>query len=173
MIDAVRSEFLRYRQLAEEAMAQLPDEALTRAPAEGSNSVAVICQHVGGNLRSRFTDFLGSDGEKPWRQRDSEFVPRLETREEILADWTRGWDVLLATLATLTEADLTRTVTIRAQPLTVADALLRSLAHVSYHVGQIVYLAKAARGGDWTSLSIPPGQSEQYNASLKSSAPRS
>jgi uncharacterized damage-inducible protein DinB len=172
MIEAVRSEFLRYRRLAEGAMAQIPDGALTESPADGSNSIAVICQHVAGNLRSRFTDFLVSDGEKPWRRRDDEFVPRLETRDAILADWVSGWDVLFGALGQLTDADLARTVTIRSQPMTVTEALLRALAHVAYHAGQIVYLAKAARGADWTSLSIPPGQSQQYNASLKSSTPR-
>ncbi|MCC7044582.1 MAG: DUF1572 family protein [Acidobacteria bacterium] len=164
MIDAIRSEFLRYRALAEGALAQLPDEAITAAASDGSNSIAIICQHVAGNLRSRFTDFLTSDGEKPWRHRDEEFVTRVSAREDLLRQWAAGWDVLLGTLATLSDADLTRTVVIRRQPLTVTEALLRALAHTSYHVGQIVFIAKAARGAEWVSLSIPPGQSEAYNA---------
>jgi uncharacterized damage-inducible protein DinB len=164
MIDTFRSEFLRYKALAERAIAQLPDDVLASTAADGSNSIAIICQHVSGNLRSRFTDFLTSDGEKPWRQRDEEFVPGVTAREELLRRWEDGWDVLLGTLATLSDADLTQTVTIRRQSLTVTEALLRALAHLSYHVGQIVFIAKAARGAAWVSLSIPPGQSETYNA---------
>lgn len=163
MIDAVRSEFLRYKTLAEGAIAQLPDDALTAIAADGSNSVAVICQHIAGNLRSRFTDFLTTDGEKPWRQRDQEFVPHVNTREELLRQWTAGWEVLLGTLGTLSDTHLSQTVMIRRQPLTVTEALLRALAHVSYHVGQVVFIAKAARGAAWVSLSIPQGQSETYN----------
>lgn len=164
MIAAVRAEFLRYRALAEGAIAQLPDDALAAVASESSNSIAIICQHVSGNLRSRFTDFLTSDGEKPWRHRDEEFVPVTNGRDELMARWSAGWNVLLSTLDSLSEADLSRTVTIRLQPVTVTEALLRALAHVSYHVGQIVFIAKAARGSAWDSLSIPPGQSETYNA---------
>jgi uncharacterized damage-inducible protein DinB len=164
MVDEIRSEFLRYRALAEGALAQLPDDAITATAADGSNSIAIICQHMAGNLRSRFTDFLTSDGEKPWRQRDEEFKPGVRAREDLIRQWAAGWDVLFDTLATLSDADLTRTVVIRRQPLTVAEALLRALAHTSYHVGQIVFIAKAARGAEWVSLSIPPGQSEAYNA---------
>jgi hypothetical protein len=164
MIDGIRREFLRYKALAEGAIAQLPDDALTSTAADGSNSIAIICQHVSGNLRSRFTDFLTSDGEKPWRQRDEEFIPVMTTRADLLRRWENGWEVLLGTLATLSDADLAQTVTIRRQSLTVTEALLRALAHVSYHVGQVVFIAKAARGAAWVSLSIPPGQSETYNA---------
>ncbi len=164
MIAAFRTEFLRYRALAEGAIAQLPDDALAAIASEGSNSIAIICQHVSGNLRSRFTDFLTSDGEKPWRHRDEEFVPAANGREELMGRWSAGWNVLMSTLDSLSDADLGRTVTIRLQPVTVTEALLRALAHVSYHVGQIVFIAKAARGAAWDPLSIPPGQSETYNA---------
>lgn len=167
MLDGIRSEFLRYRALAEGAIAQVTDEELTASGSDGSNSIAVVCQHVAGNLLSRFTDFLESDGEKPWRDRDTEFVPRLTTRDQILEAWADGWRVLIDTLDSLDESDLTRTVALRGASLTVTDALLRALAHVSYHVGQIVYVAKAARGAAWTSLSIPPGQSREYNAALE------
>ncbi len=119
---------------------------------------------MAGNLTSRFTDFLTSDGEKPWRRRDDEFVPGVDTRQVLLNRWVDAWNALLAALDGLTDADLSRIVTIRQQPLTVTEALLRSLAHVSYHVGQIVFIAKAARGDAWVSLSIPPGRSTAYNA---------
>ena len=126
-------------------------------PANG-NSIAIICWHVSGNLRSRFTDFLATDGEKPWRKRDEEFDRRTVTRSELLSKWTIGWDVLFATLATLTDDDLMKTVTIRASRQAVHEALNRSLAHTSYHVGQIVYLAHAyagtAGGPDHRSRSI-------------------
>jgi uncharacterized glyoxalase superfamily protein PhnB/uncharacterized damage-inducible protein DinB len=164
MIALVRSECLRYKALAEGAIAQLSDDELTVVRGDSSNSIATICRHVSGNLRSRFTDFLDSDGEKAWRHRDEEFVPRSTQRDDMLRHWADGWNVLFAALDSLQEADLSRIVTIRRQPLTVAEALLRALAHVSYHVGQIVFIAKAARGEAWTSLSIPPGESEAYNA---------
>ena len=161
-IEAIAAEFGRYKALGEKAVAQLDDAALSAVPA-GGNSIATICWHMSGNFRSRFTEFLTSDGEKPWRKRDEEFEARAVTREALLARWEQGWAVLLDTLATLSDEALDRSVTIRGQSLSVLEALLRSLAHASYHVGQIVYAAKAARGGEWTSLSIPPGHSEQYN----------
>jgi hypothetical protein len=118
---------------------------------------------VSGNLRSRFTDFLTTDGEKPWRQREEEFARRSVTRAELLEQWGRGWAVLESSLASLTDADLHKTITIRRQPMPVHEALQRSLAHTAYHVGQIVFIAKARRDQSWTSLSIPPGQSDAYN----------
>jgi uncharacterized protein (TIGR02246 family) len=172
LIDAIRSEFLRYKALGEGAIAQLTDEQLTSMPADGSNSIAIICQHVSGNLRSRFTDFLTSDGEKPWRQRDEEFAAREVSREELRARWDQGWDVLLATLGTLTDAELTTTVLIRGQSMAVHEALHRSLAHTSYHVGQIVYLAHAFCGDAWRYLSIAPGGSAAYNADPRFEKPR-
>ena len=163
IIESVRAEFLRYKNLGEKAIAQLDGAALSAPPSGGGNSIATICWHMSGNFRSRFTDFLTTDGEKPWRKRDEEFEARAVNRDELMEKWEQGWSVLLAALDGLSDADLDRTVTIRRQPLSVRDALLRSLAHASYHVGQIVYAAKAARGEGWTYLSIPPGQSEQYN----------
>jgi uncharacterized damage-inducible protein DinB len=163
LIESIRAEFLRYRDLGEKALAQLDDAAVSATAPGGGNSIATICWHVSGNLRSRFTDFLTTDGEKPWRRRDEEFEVRTVTRAELLAKWEQGWSVLLASLDSLSDDDLERTVTIRRQGLFVREALLRSLAHASYHVGQIVYAAKAARGDAWTSLSIPRNQSEQYN----------
>jgi uncharacterized damage-inducible protein DinB len=163
IVDSVRAEYLRYKALAEKAIAQLSDDDLTAPAADGDNSIPMICWHISGNLQSRFTDFLTSDGEKPWRHREEEFQPRTVTRAELLAKWKRGWDALLNALTGLSDADLERTVTIRSQPLQVSEALHRSLAHVAYHVGQIVYIAKSRRGSNWTSLSIPRGQSDAYN----------
>jgi hypothetical protein len=164
LIQSIDAEYRRYKALAEGALAQVAETQLsTSGPAEG-NSLATICWHVAGNLQSRFTDFLTSDGEKPWRQREEEFEARTVTREALMAKWDAGWQTLLATLASLADADLTRTVTIRRQPLAVHEALHRSLAHVSYHVGQIVYLAHSLCGPAWKYLSIPPGGSAAYNA---------
>ena len=163
IIDSIRGEYLRYKALAEAAIDQLDDAALSADGPGGGNSIAVICWHVAGNLRSRFTDFLTTDGEKPWRQREEEFRARTVGRPELLTKWEEGWQPLLDTLDKLSDSDLTRTITIRGQPLRVDEALHRSLAHLSYHVGQIVYLAKSFRGKDWKYLSIPPGQSDQYS----------
>ena len=163
IIESMRGEFVRYKALAEGAIRQVPDAQLSAVPGGGGNSIAVICWHVSGNLRSRFTDFLTTDGEKPWRRREEEFAARTVARDELLAKWNQGWDVLLATLDGLTDAHLTETVTIRGQAFLVHEALHRALAHASYHVGQIVYVAKALRGAEWTYLSIPPGQSDEYN----------
>jgi hypothetical protein len=162
IVQSIKDEFVRYKSLAEGAIRQLSDGQLCEAGPAGSNSIAVICWHVSGNLRSRFTGFLTSDGEKPWRHRDEEFESRTVTRAELLRKWDEGWSVLLQALADLRDDQLDATVLIRRQPLTVHAALHRSLAHLAYHVGQIVYVAKALRGQDWTSLSIPPGQSEAY-----------
>ena len=128
------------------------------------NSLAIIAWHVAGNLRSRFTAFLTEDGEKPWRNREDEFAPRTVSRDALRAYWLAGWTALYDAIKPLTDADLARSVTIRGQSLSVNDALQRSLAHVSYHVGQIVYIAHAHVGADWTYLSIPPGGTAAYNA---------
>ena len=155
LVESIEAAFCSYKTLADKAIAQVGDEALFWTPSEESNSIAVIAKHIGGNLASRFTDFLTSDGEKPWRQRDEEFEAGTATRQAVLAQWERGWSVLLATLASLTDADLTRGVTVRGEPLPVHGALHRSLAHTASHVGQIIYAAKASSGKDWATLSIP------------------
>jgi hypothetical protein len=167
ILESIRAEYLRYQRLAEGAKAQLSDAELSAPGPNDGNSIVVICWHISGNLRSRFTDFLTSDGEKPWRARDEEFQPRSVTRAELLAKWNGGWEALWGALATLTDEQLQHTVTIRHMPHQVHEALHRSLAHVSYHVGQIVYVAKSLRGKDWTYLSIPPGQSEAVNKKLE------
>ena len=173
IIDSIRAEYLRYKALAEAAIDQLGDGELSAPGANGGNSIAVICWHVSGNLKSRFTEFLTSDGEKPWRDREEEFEARTVTRSELLSKWDQGWQVLLGTLTTLTDEQLQVNVTIRGQPLRVHEALHRSLAHLSYHVGQIVYVAKSLRGKNWTYLSIPPGKSAAYNRAPKFERPAS
>ncbi len=163
MVRTMEEEFRRYKALGESAIAQLPEHELSREGPGGGNSIATLVWHVSGNLASRFTDFLSSDGEKPWRDRDDEFVPRTVTRTALLERWAAGWTAVLEALAALTDADLERSVTIRRQPLTVGQALSRSLAHTVYHVGQIVYLSKVWRGTEWTNLSIPLGGSRAYD----------
>ena len=162
-VSSVESEFKRYKALAEGAIEQVGDAALSVPGPGDQNSIAILVWHVSGNLTSRFTDFLTTDGEKPWRHRDEEFDRRDVSRTELLEKWERGWAVLFAALAPLADADLSRTVHIRTQAMPVADALHRALAHVCYHVGQIVLLARASRGGTWRYLSIPPGQSDAFN----------
>jgi len=163
VLDSIEVEYRRYKKLAEDAMDQLEPADLSRTAAPANNSIATIAWHVSGNLESRFTDFLRSDGEKPWRDRESEFEDRRVSREELLAKWDRGWSVLFSTLASLDDRDLHREVAIRETPLSVCAALHRSLAHASYHVGQIVVLARGFRGEEWRYLSIPPGGSAAYN----------
>lgn len=163
VIASIENEYRRYRTIAEGAFDQLPEARLGSGGVETS-SVATIAWHVSGNLASRFTDFLTTDGEKPWRNRESEFESREGvTAAELRSKWDGGWAILEDALATLTDDDLDRTVTIRGVPLTVLEALHRSLAHAAYHVGQIVYRAKALRGDGWAYLSIPPGGSDAYN----------
>ena len=163
MLPSSVQEFRRYKALAEGAIAQVGDQELLRGQDGSSNSIAVLTRHLSGNLRSRFTDFLTSDGEKPWRDRDNEFADTNSSREQLLATWDQGWDILFSTLDGLSDHDLRESVTIRGVSLTVVEALQRSLAHVAYHVGQIVLLARGFMGERWTPLSIPPGQSSQYN----------
>ncbi|MCB9377786.1 MAG: DUF1572 family protein [Holophagales bacterium] len=162
-VEAIEAEFRSYRKLCEKTFGQLSDEELVWIPGAGENSVATIAWHVGGNLRSRFTDFLTSDGEKPWRDREGEFVARTGAREELLTIWHEGWRVLEGALAALSDADLDREVAIRSEPHSVRRALLRSLAHTAYHAGQIVLLGRHLKGGDWRFLTIPPGGTEAFN----------
>lgn len=170
IVGSIEGEYRRGRTTATRAIEQVPEAGLTQP--FGGNSVATLAWHISGNLASRFTDFLTSDGEKPWRDRDSEFVARTPTRAEILAKLDAGYDVLFATLAGLSDDDLKASVAIRGVALTVHDALHRSLAHTAYHVGQIVVIAKALRGDEWKYLTIPPGQSVAYNANPTGEKPR-
>jgi len=156
-------EYARYRALGEKAMVQVSDAALNRVMAPDGNSIAVLVRHIGGNLASRFTNFLTEDGEKPWRDRDREFDDGTFTRVQIDEAWNTGWAILESELAKLTDADLERVVTIRRKELTVHAALSRSLSHVAMHVGQIILLARMLAEAPWQSLSIPRGQSQVYN----------
>lgn len=158
--------FRNIKQLADGAIAQLNEDEFFRVIDPESNSIAVIVKHISGNIRSRWTDFLTSDGEKPDRRRDSEFVSEGETRESVLQAWEAAWARLFAELRAVGPDDLLRTVTIRAEPHTVMQAINRQLTHNSYHAGQIVFLAKHLRSSAWQTLSIPRGASEQFNARM-------
>jgi Protein of unknown function (DUF1572) len=163
LTDVVRT-FKNYKALGDSALAQTPDTHLNTELDPNSNSVAVIVKHVAGNLRSRFRDFLTTDGEKPDRNRDGEFeLPLQASRVEILRWWEDGWTIALGSIQALTPADVERTVTIRGETFQVVEALNRSAAHTAYHVGQLVYLARHFAGASWTTLSIPKGQSAQYS----------
>ena len=151
--------FRYYKRLGDRAMEQAPDEALFATLDAESNSIAIIVKHVAGNMRSRWTDFLTSDGEKSSRNRESEFEAPPKTRAELMALWESNWKIVFDALAPLTEADLGRTVHIRGEAHSVMQAINRNLTHTAYHVGQIVYLAKHFAGSKWNALTIPRGRS--------------
>jgi hypothetical protein len=155
--------FRYYKGLVERALAQLSDEQLFAVLDSESNSVAVIVKHLTGNMRSRFTDFLTSDGEKPGRDRDAEFQDPPASREELMALWEEGWRCVFTSIEPITEEDLQRSITIRGEAHSVMQAINRQVAHYAYHCGQIVLLAKHFKGGDWKTLSIPRRQSAEYN----------
>ncbi|MGC8550979.1 MAG: DUF1572 domain-containing protein [Acidobacteriaceae bacterium] len=159
--------FRYYKKLAERAMAQVTDEQLFVAENEESNSIAVIVKHMAGNMRSRWTDFLTSDGEKANRNRDSEFVDPPATRAELLKMWDEGWACLFDALEPLREEDLTRTITIRGEAHSVMQAVNRQMAHYPYHVGQIVLLAKQFANDKWTALSVPRNKSAEFNRTVE------
>lgn len=168
-IHAFAREFRRHRDLAEGAAAQLTWEQLRTSLDPQTNSIAVIMKHVAGNLRSRWTDPLTTDGEKPWRHRDREFVDDFPDRAALDAAWKAGWDALDRALASFTDADLERTLAIRAEPHSLALALARSLAHTAYHCGQIVQAARvlASRAGaPWRTLTVPRGGSDAHNRAM-------
>ncbi|MGI4734008.1 MAG: DUF1572 family protein [Janthinobacterium lividum] len=163
-LTSARKQFAYYQLLGEQAMSQVSDEQLNWQPNAASNSIATIVQHLSGNMLSRWTDFLTTDGEKPWRAREAEFDHRLRTRAEVLAQWQAGWQCLFAALDALTPADFERLIYIRHQGHTVTEAINRQLAHYPYHVGQLVFIARLAVDEAWQSLSIPRGTSAAYNA---------
>lgn len=173
VLASARETFVSQRDLAESAIAQVTFEQLRVVLDPDGNSVAVIMKHMAGNMRSRWTDVLSSDGEKAWRYRDTEFVDDYADRDALEKDWASGWAVLLQTLDALTGDDLTKEVTIRGQPLTLARAIHRQLAHYGYHVGQIVSQCKRLAGADWRTLSVPRGGSEAYTRSLQTPRPSS
>jgi hypothetical protein len=157
-----------YKRLAERAMEQAPDEALTTLLDNESNSIATIVKHMAGNMRSRFTDFLSTDGEKPDRHRDGEFETPPQSRAEIMALWEAGWKVVFEALEPLADSDMNRTVQIRNEAHSVLQAVNRQIAHYSYHIGQIVYLAKHFSGSRWTAVTVPRGKSAEFNARVSS-----
>jgi len=162
--------FRVYKSLGERALAQVADDQLQWAPDSESNSIAIIVKHMAGNMRSRWSDFLTSDGEKPDRNRDSEFEEPPATREALMQSWESGWRCLFAALEPLTDADLERTVYIRTEPHSVMQAINRQVAHYAYHVGQIVFLAKQLQSpsGLWVALTIPRGKSRGFNSRVAS-----
>lgn len=161
--DAVQS-FRNYKKLAERAMEQVDDAEFFAAIDEEANSIAVIVKHIAGNLRSRWSDFLTSDGEKPDRYRDAEFEIIEDTRESLMLAWDKGWAILFDAIEPLSEADLETKILIRSEPHTIVEAVNRQLTHYSYHVGQIVLLAKHFRSSEWRSLSVPKNRSAAFNA---------
>jgi hypothetical protein len=155
--------FRQLKQIAEGAMAQVSEEQLNLALDDESNSIAVIVKHMAGNMRSRWTDFLTSDGEKPDRDRDSEFILPPATREELMKMWEQGWECVFGALTPLTDDDLGRTITIRGEPHSVMQAINRQIAHYGMHIGQIIFLAKHLQAANWRTLSVPRHQSAEFN----------
>jgi uncharacterized damage-inducible protein DinB len=155
--------FRYYKKLAESAMEQLSDEQLFTALDEEMNSVAIIAKHMAGNMRSRWTDFLTSDGVKPVRNRDTEFIAPPATRGELMRVWNDGWTRVFQALEPLSDADLNREIFIRNEPHSVMQAINRQIAHYAYHCGQIVFLAKHLKGSDWKTLSVPRNRSAEFN----------
>ncbi len=163
-LTSVKKEFASFKSLGDRSFEQLSDEHIFWQANENSNSIATIVKHLSGNMLSRWTDFLRTDGEKSWRKRDSEFENDLETREDMLELWETGWNCLFNTLNSLSDNDLEKTIRIRNEEHSVIEAINRQLAHYPYHVGQIVFLAKMLKPGEWTSLSIPKGGSDHFNS---------
>jgi len=163
-LESVKKQFLYYKMLGEKAMDQLEPEQLFVAINEDTNSIATIIKHISGNMLSRWTDFLTSDGEKEWRNRDAEFENDLQSKNEVLETWNKGWKVFLNTLDSLKSEQLSDIIYIRNEGHTVIEAINRQLAHYPYHVGQIVFYAKQLKNSDWESLSIPKNKSGNYNA---------
>lgn len=165
-ITSINKIFLQYKTLAEKSFEQLTDNEINYIPASESNSISLIVKHMSGNMLSRWTDFYTTDGEKDWRNRDEEFEGKYLSKAALLSDWEKGWECLFNITQQLTSNDLSKTVFIRKEPHTVMDAVNRQIAHYSYHVGQIVYLAKLIKQDNWNSLSIPKGKSKEFNDKL-------
>jgi hypothetical protein len=163
-LESAKRLFLYYKTLAEKAIDQLEEDQLFFAANEDTNSIAVIVQHLAGNMLSRWTDFLTTDGEKEWRNRDGEFEENYKTKAELMAFWTKGWDCLFDAVNSLQPEQLSEIIYIRKEGHTVMDAINRQLAHYPYHVGQIVFYAKMLKKTEWNSLSIPKNKSNDYNA---------
>jgi len=170
MLDSAIQTFRSQKVMADKAVAQLSFEQLKAQPDPQSNSIAVIMKHLAGNMRSRWTDLLTSDGEKDWRNRDSEFVDGYTSQAALVDDWERGWAVLFGALDNLSPDDLTAIVTIRGEKHTVFEAIHRQLSHYGYHLGQIVTQSRAQAGENWQTLTVPRGQSEAYTRSVRAAA---
>lgn len=163
-LNSVLKQFKYYKMLGEKAMEQLQDEQLFWQYNEESNSIAILVNHITGNMLSRFTEFLIADGEKPWRNRDAEFTNPFNNKEELMNRWNEGWECLFKTLEQLSGADLERIVYIRNDGHTVIEAINRQLAHYPYHIGQMVFIAKMLKNEDWQTLSIARNKSADYNS---------
>lgn len=163
-LESVKKQMLYYKTIAEKAMEQLEDEQLFFSANEDTNSIAVIIKHMAGNMLSRWTDFLTTDGEKEWRNRDGEFEIGLETKEELMQLWKKGWDCFFDAINSLQPEQLSQIIYIRNEGQTAMDAINRQLAHYPYHIGQIVFYAKMLKTTEWNSLSIPKNKSNDYNA---------
>jgi hypothetical protein len=168
---SVRKQFEYYKMLGDKTIAAVPDEGLFWRYNEQSNSIATIVSHLSGNMLSRWTDFLTTDGEKDWRNRDAEFENTIRAKEDLIAVWERGWTCFFTAINSLTDADLSRVIYIRHIGHTVTEAINRQLAHYPYHIGQIVYIGKMIRDENWESLSIPKGNSKKYNEEKFSKPP--
>lgn len=165
-LDSYIKRSLYYKELGDKTFEQLNETDFHYQPNEESNSIAIIIQHVAGNMKSRFTNFLSEDGEKEWRKRDSEFEEKNLSKVQLLQIWNEGWNCFLNAVKSLNEEDLLKTITIRSEKLSVIDALNRQMAHYPYHVGQIIYLGKMIKKEQWKSLSIPKGKSDEFNSSM-------
>ncbi len=163
-IISIRKQFEYYKMLGEKTLLQLKDEKLFWQFNEDSNSIATIIKHLHGNMMSRWTDFMSTDGEKEWRNRDGEFESEVVSRQQLMEKWNEGWDCLFRAIDVLSEDDLGKTIYIRNQGYSVEDALNRQLAHYPYHIGQMVFIGKILTENGWTSLSIPKGKSQHFNA---------
>jgi endonuclease III-like uncharacterized protein len=167
-LESAIKKFKFQKTLGEKTFAQLEDKDVLFKPSGESNSIAVIVQHLYGNMLSRWTNFLTEDGEKNWRKRDAEFEDMLQTKQGVLNAWNTGWACVLNALESLQPEDLIKTITIRSEPLVVVDAIIRQIDHYGYHVGQIVYIGKIIKNADWQTLSIAKKKSEEFNKSMHS-----
>ena len=162
-LESIKKHFNQYKSLGDKTLEQLDEKNLFWQYNDTSNSIAIIVQHLWGNMLSRWTNFFTEDGEKEWRERDQEFEKVIKTKEELILKWDAGWECLFAAIDSLTDKDLDRIIYIRKEPLSLIDAVNRQLAHYSYHVGQIVYIGKMQLNDRWISLSIPKGNSKEFN----------
>lgn len=167
LLNTAVKRFQFYKDLGDKTFAQIPEEGFNFQPNEASNSIAVIIQHMSGNMLSRWTNFLTEDGEKAWRNRDEEFETHTYSKAELIAMWEKGWQCMFDALSPLTEHDLLKTIYIRTEGQSVIDAIHRQLAHYAYHVGQVVYLGRLFKNTGWQSLSIPKGKSAAYNQQME------